>query len=84
MLKKLNEFKESLNSEQIETLRSALSEDIVQRFFSANDEDTATKLVEDLNKHLASRPVVAFGLYQKLSSEQRAMITDLVFDEEED
>lgn len=83
MLKKLIELRISLNSEQEEALRNALSQDIVQRFFSVDDEDGAIVLVTDLHKHLASRPMIAFGLYQKLSSEQRALISDLVFDDDD-
>ena len=84
MLNKLKQLRDSLSEEQVAALHNAFPEDIVQRFFASSDEESATSLVEDLNKHLASRPVVAFGLYQKLMPEQRAMISDLVFDDEED
>ena len=42
------------------------------------------KVVEDLNKNLAARPLVAFDLYKKLLPEQREMIADLAFDDDED
>lgn len=83
MLKELIELKTSLNTEQESVLRNALPEDIAQRFFSVNDEKDATVFVKDLHKYLASRPMKAFGLYQKLSPEQRALISDLVFDDDD-
>jgi hypothetical protein len=84
MLIKLKQLRESLNDEQDELLRSVLPEDIVQRFFSSENEEDAVKVVEDLNKNLAARPLVAFDLYKNLLPEQRAMIADLAFDDDDD
>jgi len=84
MLTKLKQLRESLDDEQGELLHSVFPEDIVQRFFSSESEEEAVKVVEDLNLYLAARPLVAFDLYKKLLPEQRAMITDLAFDDDED
>jgi len=84
MLKRLKELRTSLDAGQEEALHDAFPGDIVERFFASEDEPTAVAVVADLNKFLASRPMVAFNLFKKLSSDQRAMISDLVFDDEDD
>ena len=84
MLKRLKELRTSLDAEQTTALHDAFPGDIVERFFASEDEPSADTVVADLNKFLASRPMVAFELFKKLSSEQQAMISDLVFDDEDD
>jgi len=84
MLKKLKELRLSLNAEQDGVLHSALPEGIVERFFASEDEAAATSVVADMNEYFGTRPMEAFALYKKLSPEQRAMISDLVFDDDED
>ena len=84
MLKNLKELRVSLSAEQKSALQDVFPEDIVERFFASEDEASADSVAADLNKHLASRPMVAFGLFKKLSPDQRAMISDLVFDEDDE
>jgi len=84
MLKKLKELRESLNGEQEGLLRDALPGHIVESFFSAGDEGAARILVQELNQHLGKHPLVAFKLYKGLSSEQRELISDLAFDDDDE
>jgi hypothetical protein len=84
MLKKLKDLRESLDADQQGLLNSALPEGIAKRFFSAEDEGAAQALVEEMNKHLGPRPLVAFKLYKGLLPEQRAIISDLIFDEDDE
>ena len=84
MLKTLKEFRDSLNDEQEAALNDALPGGLVEHFHSADNEVLAQGLVEKLNKHLAQHPLVAFNLYKALDSKQRALISDLAFDDEED
>ena len=81
MLETLHKFKSSLNPEQEALLRASLPQEIIQRFFSANDENSAGSIVEEMNEYLTSKPLVALALYKKLSSEQRTMISDMVFND---
>lgn len=84
MLKKLKELRMSFNAEQEGVLHNVLPKDIVERMFASEDEATADSVVTDMNKYFGTRPMVAFELYKKLSPDQRAMISDLVFDDDED
>jgi hypothetical protein len=82
MLKRLKELRESLDTVQKALLVGALPTDIANRFFSAEDEESAQVLVIDMNKHLGPRPLIAFSLYKGLSSDQQSIISDLLFDDE--
>jgi len=84
MLKNLKELRDSLSAEQHELLKTALPKEIVKRFFSAENEEAAQMLVADMNKHLGPRPLVAFNLYRGLTPKQRASISDLIFDEDDE
>ena len=84
MLKTLKEFRESLNEEQRNMFHNAFPEDIVKQFFASEDEGSATTVAAELNRYLGSRPLVAISLYKQLSSEQRALISDMAFDEDDE
>lgn len=83
MLKTLKALRESINDEQEVALRDAIP-GLVEQFFSVDNEELAQGLVEKMNKHLAQNPIVAFNLYKALDSKQRALISDLAFDDDED
>lgn len=83
MLSKLQRLRVSLTAEQGDMLHDALPENIVKMFFAANDEMSAGAVVESLNEFLGARPIVAIKLYRELLPEQRALISDLAFDDDE-
>ncbi len=86
MLDKIRKLNDSLNDEQFATVSDVIGPDIYELFIktlkSKNEEDAKVQM-KKLSASLSKHPMAAFKLYNKLNSEQKGIILELMEDENE-
>lgn len=81
MLEKVRQLRDSMNKDQHEEVKQAVGEDIyslLSSLFGSTTELQAQERLEALTKVVKEDPVKAFAFYERLTSEQKDIVEELV------
>lgn len=81
MLEKIRQLRDSITEEQNAQIEDAAGADIYRLFQSALDSSTEQEVnerIKALTKLVEADPVKVFALYERLTSEQKDLVEELV------
>ncbi len=81
MLEKVRKLRDSMNEDQREEIKEVVGEEtyrLLSSLFGSTTETQAEERLEAVTNLVKNDPVKAFAFYERLTSEQKDLVTELV------